>query len=142
MRHVGRAQSEIELAKLKELADFILTEMQVAKEPAIFPIMELAKMVRESHAKQDENPISVNLKQLREEHRIVTGIHDIYGKLYDETGFDRLLKGCPVSKNVLRNITLARIARPCSKMASSEMLGKDFGINPFTKLHISDDGSA
>jgi len=128
LRHVGRAQSEIELTKLKELADFILTEMQVVKEPAIFPISELAQMIRESRVKQDENPLHVNLKQLREEHRIVTGIHDIYGKLYNETGFNKLLKGCPVSKHVLRDITLARIARPCSKMASSEMLGKDFGI--------------
>jgi transposase len=128
LRHVGRAQSEIELTKLKELADFILTEMQIVKEPTIFPTGELAQMVRKSRAKKDENPIAVNLKQLREEHRIVTGIHDIYGKLYDETGFDKLLKGCPVSKHVLRDITLARIARPCSKMASSEMLGKDFGI--------------
>jgi len=129
LRHVGRAQSDFELKKLKELAAFIITEMQVEKEPSIFPVSDLAEMVKKSRDKQDDTPIHVNLRQLREEHRIVTGIHDVYGKLFDDTGFGSLLKGCPVSKQVLRDVTLARIARPCSKLASAEMLSKDFGIN-------------
>lgn len=127
--HVGRAQSDIELLKLKELAAYIITEMQVEKESAIFPVRDLAEMVKQSREKQDDTPIQVNLRQLREEHRIVTGIHDVYGKLFDDAGFGSLLKSCPVSKQVLRDITLARIARPCSKMASADMLSKDFGID-------------
>jgi len=129
LRHVGRAQSDIELLKLKELAAFIITEMQVKKEPAIFPVSDLAEMVKKSRQEQDQTPIQVNLRQLREEHRIVTGIHDVYGKLFDDAGFGNLLKSCPVSKQVLRDITLARIAKPCSKMASADMLSKDFGID-------------
>jgi transposase len=128
LRHIGQAQSEIELAKLKELADYILTEMQVVKEPSLFPVNDLTRMLSANRSRQDDTAIHVNLKQLKEEYRIVTGIHDIYGKLYDDTGFGSLLKGCTVSNHVLRDITLARIAKPCSKMASSEMLEKDFGI--------------
>lgn len=128
LRHVGRAQSEIELIKLKELAGYIITELQAVKEPTIFPVNELAQLVKSSKDKHDDTPINVNLKQLREEYRVVTGIHDVYGKLFDNTGFDSLLKGCTVSKQVLRDITLARIAKPCSKLASSELLEKDFGI--------------
>lgn len=128
LRHVGRAQSDVELAKLRELASYIITAMQVVKDPSIFPVGDLVNMVNHSRNRQDNTPINVNLKQLREEYRIVTGIHDIYGKLFDDTGFGKLLLGCRVSKQVLRDITLARIAKPCSKLASGEMLTKDFGI--------------
>ena len=44
-------------------------------------------------------------------------------------GFDNLLKSCPVSSKVLKDIVLARIARPSSKKASAEILEKDFGIS-------------
>lgn len=130
IRHVGRAQTEMELVKLKELAEYIIVEMQSVKEPTLFPTDELAKMVIESRRKSDEDtkPINVNLKKLREEHRIITGIHEVYGELYQEAGFGRLLKRCPVSSQVLKDITMARLAKPCSKMASVDMLEKDFGV--------------
>lgn len=55
-------------------------------------------------------------------------MHDIYGKLYEQAGYETLRKNYPVSQQVLKNITLARIAKPCSKMASVDLLEKDFGI--------------
>jgi len=130
VRHVGRAHSDTELAKLKELADFIITELETAVQPALFPVNELAQMVTESRrrAESDQDPLNVKLKQLREEHRIITGIHDVYGTLFDQVGFDTILKKCPVSSNVLKDIVLARIARPVSKRASVDMLETDFGI--------------
>jgi transposase len=70
----------------------------------------------------------VKLKQLREEHRIITGIHDVYGTLYTQIGFDSILHKCPVSKKVLKDIVMARIGRPVSKRASVDMLETDFGI--------------
>jgi hypothetical protein len=130
VRHVGRAHSEYELTKLKELADFIITELETAVQPALFPVNELANMVTESRrrAETDPDPLNVKLKQLREEHRIITGIHDVYGTLFNQVGFDALLKKCPVSSKVLKDIVLARIARPVSKRASVDMLETDFGI--------------
>jgi transposase len=130
VRHVGRAHSEYELTKLKELADFIITELETAVQPALFPVKELANMVTQSRrrAETDLDPLNVKLKQLREEHRIITGIHDIYGTLFGQVGFDALLKKCPVSSKVLKDIVLARIARPVSKRASVDMLETDFGI--------------
>jgi transposase len=130
VRHVGRAQTEMELTKLKELAEYIIVEMNSAKDPTLFPATELAQMVIDSRhrAEADSTPLNVNLKKLREEHRIITGIHDIYGKLFDQAGYQNLLKNCPISRQVLKDITLARIARPSSKMASVDFLEKDFGI--------------
>jgi len=104
VRHVGRAHSEYELTKLKELADFIITELETAVQPALFPVNELANMVTQSRrrAETDPDPLNVKLKQLREERRIITGIHDIYGTFFNQVGFDALLKKCPVSSKVLK----------------------------------------
>jgi transposase len=76
----------------------------------------------------DDSPLPVNLSKLREEHRIVTGIHDIYGSLYDDVGLSQLFKMCPVSKRVMKDIVMARLAKPCSKRSSCELLERDFGI--------------
>lgn len=130
IRHIGRAETDKEVERMKELAEYIRAEMECAATPTIFSSEELAKIVIESRRKseEDQDLLQVSLKKLREEHRIITGIHDVYGKLYDQTGFNTLLKSCRVSKKVLKDVTMARIAKPCSKRASVDMLKHDFGI--------------
>lgn len=74
----------------------------------------------------------VNLLDMMEEDRVVRGIHDVYGKLYHEMGFDKLLAHSSANKTsirVLKEIVLARIANPDSKKASVEMLQEKFGIH-------------
>lgn len=74
----------------------------------------------------------VNLLDMMEEDRVVKGIHDVYGKLYHEMGFDKLLAHSSANKTsirVLKEIVLARIANPDSKKASVEMLQEKFGIH-------------
>ena len=86
---------------------------------------------------QDDEPINredyaVNLLDMMEEDRVVKGIHDVYGKLYHEMGFDKLLAHSSANKTsirVLKEIVLARIANPDSKKASVEMLQEKFGIH-------------
>jgi hypothetical protein len=68
------------------------------------------------------------MRKLREESRIVTGFHDVYGSLYDFIGFGKVMRECPVSGSVLKDIVMARLAHPCSKRCSTEMLERDFGI--------------
>ena len=45
MRHVGVAQNDAELAQLKELAEFIKTQMEEEHQPQLFPADEVAKQV-------------------------------------------------------------------------------------------------
>jgi len=127
--HVGTV-SEEEVAHYKDLAEFIKAELENKREAKLFSSQELAEMVIASRAHHagDETPLPVNLRKLREESRIVTGIHDIYGSFYDEVGFSRVFKTCPVSKKVMKDIVMARLAKPCSKRSSCELLEKDFGI--------------
>jgi transposase len=70
----------------------------------------------------------VNLQNLREEKRIITGFHDIYGKLFDDVGFGNVLKSSNVSRKVFKDVVLARLARAVSNRASCELLAENFGI--------------
>ena len=120
------------------LAERIKSDMENKRFPKLFTISTLADMVLASRRKSlfDEEALPVNLRKLREEARVVTGIHEIYGSLYDEINFSRVFKSCPVSKKVIKDIVMARLARPCSKRSTSELLEKDFGIIiPLEKIY-------
>ncbi|AHF98065.1 hypothetical protein DESACE_06635 [Desulfurella acetivorans A63] len=74
---------------------------------------------------------AVNLLDIEEEDRIIRGIHDIYGKLYDEIGFSHTISNPARNRktsNTLKEIVLARIANPESKRASVLDLEENFGI--------------
>ena len=75
---------------------------------------------------------NVNLLDLIEEDRIIKGIHDIYGKLYDELNFKTIIKNYlknSASSKALKEIVLARIANPDSKRASVDNLASNFGVD-------------
>ena len=127
-----------EVDRFVELAEHIKAEMEVEREPKLFPFQTLAEMVIVSRNLSigDESPLPVNMRKMREESRIVTGIHEIYGSLYDEIGFSRVFKACRVSGSVMKDVVMARLARPCSKRSSAELLDRDFGINiPLEKIY-------
>ena len=127
-----------EVARFVELAKHIKTDMEVERSPSLFPAKTLVDMVNTSRHRSlnDDTPLPVNLRTLREEARIVTGIHDIYGSLYDEIGFGGVFKSCPVSCSVMKDVVMARLAKPCSKRSTSELLERDFGINiPLEKIY-------
>jgi hypothetical protein len=127
-----------EVKQFLELAEHIKADMEVERMPKLFPAKTLAEMVIESRNKSfgDETPLPVNMQKMREESRIVTGIHDIYGTLYDQIGFSKVFKSCPVSGCVIKDIVMARLAKPCSKRSSAELLERDFGIKiPLEKIY-------
>ena len=127
-----------EVARFVELAEHIKAEMEVERAPGLFPAQTLAEMVIASRNRSvgDESPLPVNMRKIREESRIVTGIHEIYGSLYDEIGFSRVFKTCPVSGSVMKDVVMARLARPCSKRSCAELLERDFGITiPLEKIY-------
>jgi hypothetical protein len=84
----------------------------------MFAAPTLAEMVIASRQRSigDVTPLPVNLHKLREEARIVTGIHDVYGSLYDEIGFGRVMNQCSKSRFVFKDIVKTRLARHCSKL--------------------------
>lgn len=69
----------------------------------------------------------VDLNDLSEQKRVVEGFHDVFGSLFNSLGFNSIL---PKKKSeVLKELVLARIAKPVSKRASQEILTADFGVD-------------
>ena len=139
VRYVGVAMNDEELVKMKELAEFIKANLEAESAPALFRPDELARMAIERRKTADlspDQPLTVDLKQLREESRVVVGIHEIYGKMFDELGFDRVV-GDPARRvqaaKTIKHLVMARIANPASKHKSVIDLERDFGV----KLDLS-----
>jgi len=100
VRYVGVDMNDEELVKMKELAEFVKAGLEAESTPRLFRPDESARMGIDGRNKAElssDQPLNVDLKQLREESRVVVGIHEIFGKLFDELGFDRVL-GNPANK--------------------------------------------
>ena len=133
IRHVGSAIEKDEIEKLKHLGEYIILKIDAveSKQLSLFSPEEILKCIIESRLKNKEKNINVNIDNLREEQRVVVGIHEVYGKIFQEIGFDRVFAN--PARNVaatekLFNIVMARIANPDSKRASLINLEKNFGI--------------
>lgn len=130
IRHLGTAPVGEELEKLKQLAKGILFDMQ----------QESLLKIKKSHSSESSrfgmlSPINeeVFLKgiSLEESKRVILGIHDIYGYIYNHIGFNKSFSSAQKRKasgDILREIVMARIAHPQSKRASTDYLASQFGI--------------
>ena len=75
---------------------------------------------------------AVNLLDMLEEDRVIKGIHDVYGKLYDEINLKSIIPNSSrhvATSKALKEMVLARVANPDSKSGSVDMLSSKFGVN-------------
>ncbi|MBN1298186.1 MAG: IS1634 family transposase [Actinobacteria bacterium] len=131
VRHVGMAYDDYELEKLRLLAESIKAKLEADCQELLISPEELARIKIQTDKFSDDD-YKVNLKDLKEEARIVSGIHDICGTLFDEIGYYKVFAHPSHNvyvANIFKDIVLARIANPASKRASVDMLEEDFGIS-------------
>ena len=130
VRHIGIAMDEAELVKLKDLAEVVKAKLQADTQPELFPPEDVAEQVIAARSRQDKTPLKVDLRQLRETQRIVSGIHDVYGAVYEALGLSRLLPAWRyrAAHRALFHNVMARLANPQSKRASVQALEQDFGV--------------
>ena len=137
IRHVGQAVTERELQELKQLAQSIIDEMENEKESRL-PFFDPQRVLGKSNRKPPSSD-TVKIKNLREEQRIVTGIGDVFGKLYKDLKLDTLLGGTKKDtqwNSILESCVLARIANPVSKRRTASLLEEDYGIKvPLEKIY-------
>ena len=132
VRYVGIAHDEDDLEKLKLFAESIKIKLEADAQEMLFSPEELAKINIEAKKTYSEDDYKVNIKDLVEEARTVSGIHDVYGTLFDELSYDKVIsnpKRNVSAASVFKDIVLARIANPASKRASVDLLEEDFGIS-------------
>ena len=123
VRHIGIAHNQEELEEYKKLAQIIMQIIDNQREPKLFSPAQLEKLKI-----KDNSALPVNLKNLREVERLIIGIDDIYGSLYDQVGYSKIFTGKPVSGQIIKHLVLGRIAYPRSKRSTQEFLSRDFGI--------------
>lgn len=132
IRHFGNALNEQEVEALKKIAVHYMAELDNASEPTLFDSDTLAELTRTRRPhEEDDNPLHVNLKNLKEEKRITVGIHEFYGGLFHEIGFPHVVKNPArkkASMKLLKEMVMARIASPASKRRSVEMLEREYGV--------------
>lgn len=140
IRHVGIALDDYELGKLKLLAESIRIKLEADGQELLFSPEEIAKKSFESKKNNEsqksdqliEQDYQTNLKNVVEEARVISGIHDVYGKLFDEMGYSEVIANPArneMSNRTFKDIVLARLANPLSKRASVLMLEEDFGVS-------------
>lgn len=143
IKHVGVALDDTELEELKALAVSIKAELESKNQLPLYSPQEIEDMTQqmvdkkanESDNKEEQiNRVDydVNLLDMLEEDRIIKGVHEIYGKLYDEMNFKSIIPNPSrhvATSKALKEIVLARVANPDSKSASVDMLASKFGVN-------------
>ena len=134
VRHIGYAFDGDELEKLKLLAESIKTKLEEDGQQLLLSPEKMAEFSRKPVKVGEDNDdnYNVNLKELVEEQRLISGIHDVYGALFDRLGFGDIFKNPARQKamvDAFRNIVLARIANPQSKLASVDKLEENFGVS-------------
>ena len=130
VRHVGMAYDEDELEKLKLLAESIRIKLEAGGQQFLFKPEEIVNLKR-SKEKYSDSDYQVNLKNLIEEQRLISGIHEVYGRLFYDLGYEKVIKNPArhqMAVRIFKDIVLSRIANPVSKHASVDMLEEDFGI--------------
>ena len=104
---MGTARNAKELEAFKRLGDSIKVELfrQEKKGAVLFPPEMLQKTFTDARIhreKQRKIPIE-GLRAVEAIKRVTTGFHDVYGKVYDEIGFAKLLAGStPGQKSFLK----------------------------------------
>jgi transposase len=137
VKHVGVAHSEEQLQELKILAQSMQIHLENENNLSLFAPEDLDKdlVVSKKSSNNEEIEYSdedynVDIRSLNEESRIITGINDIYGNLFDELKLNSIFdkKENKTTIETFKNIVLARIAKPDSKSASVEILAENFGV--------------
>lgn len=145
LRHIGIAIDEREEQKLKDLATETMAKMTLEQEQnsaqlSLFPFSEQDALAYVSNklgrpkrkAIEDILPTSqVTLDDIVEESRIVEGVHDVAGTVFDE--MYKPLFSEKRTYECLRDIVLARLVYPTSKHRTQQHL-----LTQFDKEHSLD----
>lgn len=136
IRHLGVFVDEVEEAKLVALAEDLIVKIRLEREAVIGQgdlfsnnSTSIKKGRPTKKLLSDIIPVSaVKLDEVVEIQRLVEGVHQVGGHVYDQMHFNQLL---PRKRDaeMLRDLVLARMVKPDSKRGSLEYLNDQFDKN-------------
>ncbi len=134
VRYVGIAMDDAELVQLTQLAEVIKAKMEDEATPSLFSADQLSKLNKNAQEterlkvlNEEGKHFQVDLRDLEEEDRVVEGIHEVYGALYEQLGLSEVFEvRTKRSAELFREIVLARVARPLSKLGTVNYLERQF----------------
>lgn len=147
IHHVGIAADEKEIEKLKQLGLAFIANEQLKREKAsnqssLFDsesaaqrLKDIEKSTPKPSLKQGRKPNLtirdvtqqdlISLADLVEEKRVVEGIHEVAGHVYEQMGYDQLLPR-EKDRDLLKDLVLMRLANPGSKLKAQQILQDRF----------------
>ena len=131
VRHVGVAYSDDEESKLRQYGYELMLKIQEERdaEAGQERLFDSSQIKLGRPPKKDLSHIlpvnKVNLEDIEEVERIVDGVHDVGGHVYDTLGFNKLLDR-KRDQEILRDITLSRMVSPDSKRGLQKLLSEQF----------------
>lgn len=132
VRNIGTACSVSELAKFREIGEAAIVSIKNSRKPVLpgFDPVEVYKPSRKRTAVDDR----ARVKDITEDSRICEGIEDIFGRIFDDMDCSNILND--KDSETLKQLVLARISAPLSKLASSEYIKQKFGHDiPVQKIY-------
>jgi hypothetical protein len=124
VRNVGVAYDLQELEQLKRFGAKII-DAEIARQNGSDSLFETAESL-ENSAVPGAVAIS-DYRNLKENSRQCEGVREVFGHLFDESGFEDLLSGS--AGEVLKETVLARIEEPSSKRKTQINLVRDCGFS-------------
>ena len=130
---VGYAFDDETISHLKDVAEHMKARLLEGKQPSLFGSKKTAEMAIKARKKKEETKkdekLNVDLKKVEEIDRHIIGISEVYGQVYEELGFGKLLSTrYSAAANMLFHLVMGRLTNPQSKRATVSFLEKDFGI--------------
>ncbi len=136
IRNLGQGENAREVEVLKNLAESIILEIKQSGPKPMLPWRSLENFSGNAKSTEEIEDV-VKMKNLREEARRITGIGEVFGRIYSQLGFDSLLwEEDQMWHSILKACVLARLGHPVSKSKTSRTLEKDYGVEiPTHKIY-------
>ena len=139
VRHVGVALDAAEEKEIVRLAHVLLARLETERSPnlPLFAPEEVAghyrKRGRRPGSVKSRPASEVKLSEVVEQQRVIEGIGDVFGPLFHDLGFNKILAQ---QARVLEATVLARVANPSSKRRTAALLEEDFGLKvPLDRIY-------
>ncbi len=145
LHHIGIANDEIEVEKLKKIAYEWIAKIKLEEEAkssrqSLFEPPTTGEFAERLKKRAEENkkgrpqtkkitdiipPSQVTLDEIVEGKRIVEGVEEIAGHVYKSLGFSNILKSKKFNE-ILRSVVLGRLVQPYSKRKLQKILTQKF----------------